>query len=66
MYHVQNSYHNAIHAADVVQFVYWMLHKCNGREIFNVTKEIFFSVIIAAAGHDVDHPGHNNQYELKT
>jgi len=43
-----------------------MVHKCNGREVFNVTKEIFFSLIIAAAGHDVDHPGHNNHFELKT
>lgn len=66
LYHVHNSYHNAIHAADIVQFLYYFIHACKGREIFNITKEMFLSIIIAAAGHDVDHPGHNNHFEMKT
>ena len=66
LYHIHNSYHNAIHAADVVQFVYWMLSPCRGRDVFNLNKENFFAIMIAAAGHDVDHPGHNNWFELKS
>ena len=27
---------------------------------------MYFAIIIAAAGHDVDHPGHNNWFELKS
>ena len=26
----------------------------------------FFSLFISAAGHDIDHPGNNNLYEVKT
>ena len=66
MYHIHNSYHNAIHAADVAQMMYYMLVICDGRDIFNINKEVFMSLIIACAGHDVDHPGHNNHYEMKT
>jgi len=66
LYHTNNPYHNAIHAADVVQFFYYLLHSCKAKELFNITTDIYFAIIISAAGHDVDHPGHNNWYELKS
>ena len=66
MYHIHNSYHNAIHAADVTQMMYYFMAGCGGRDIFNIESDLFLCLIIACAGHDVDHPGHNNHYEMKT
>lgn len=30
-----------------------------------IDEQTFFCLIIACAGHDVDHPGHNNLFEVK-
>lgn len=59
-----NSYHNARHAADVVQTIHHMLifpgllHWLSDVEIF--------SMIIAAAAHDLEHTGTTNAFHIAT
>lgn len=45
--------------------MYFFLNRCNGRQVLNLDDQSFFCAIIACAGHDVDHPGHNNLFEAK-
>ena len=51
----ENPYHNAVHAADVVQTLNALIQMA-GDEI-KVTDEELFSILLAAVVHDVDHPG---------
>uniref|UniRef100_A0A3Q3L4H2 Phosphodiesterase 7B n=1 Tax=Labrus bergylta TaxID=56723 RepID=A0A3Q3L4H2_9LABR len=57
-YHSQNPYHNAVHAADVTQAMYCYLKepKSSGCVLG----------LMAAAAHDVDHPGVNQPFLIKT
>jgi 3'5'-cyclic nucleotide phosphodiesterase len=41
------------------------MKQCKGIEILGVNDQTFLSLILACAGHDVDHPGHNNLFESK-
>ena len=55
--YVANPYHNYIHAADVTQTVY---HLCTHGELFssyNIGSLASLALIVAAAIHDVNHPG---------
>lgn len=61
-----NIYHTAIHAADVLQNVYFYIVGANGQDILKTTTFDLASLFIASAAHDVDHPGNNNLYETKT
>lgn len=62
MYHSKNPYHNALHATAVVLDVHYYLK--------NVEQEIsdlqYFSAIIAAAVHDVNHPGLTNGFLINS
>ena len=62
-YH-DNPYHNFHHAVDTVNTVAWMIT----RPVFkaNLPPRCRFSLMLAALAHDVDHPGHNNQFEVDT
>ncbi|KAH3759291.1 3'5'-cyclic nucleotide phosphodiesterase [Pelomyxa schiedti] len=61
-----NSYHNRIHAADVVQCLYYFL--VNGlREIIGPTNYLdMFGLIVSGIIHDVGHPGVNNAFLIAT
>lgn len=61
-----NLYHTAIHAADVLQNVYYYIVGADGQEILKTTTFDLASLFIASAAHDVDHPGNNNLFETKT
>jgi hypothetical protein len=50
-----NPYHNAIHAADVVQSLNALIQMA-GDELKSTDEELF-SILLAAVVHDVDHPG---------
>jgi hypothetical protein len=50
----ENPYHNEIHAADVVQSLHALIQM--KRHAFNNTEELF-SILLAAAVHDGNHPG---------
>jgi len=72
-YHPDNPYHNAIHAADVVQSLHTLiqmaLSKANNGSSSHVIstcpKIQLFAILLAAVVHDVDHPGKNNAYQTK-
>lgn len=59
-YQSKNSYHNVIHATDVLQTTNYFLTK-GGLGGLLSSNEILAS-LIAAAIHDVDHPGFNNAF----
>lgn len=54
-YRKGNPYHNAIHAADVVQTLHSLIQMA-GDEL-KTTDDETFSALLAAVVHDVDHPG---------
>ncbi|XP_076014336.1 high affinity 3',5'-cyclic-AMP phosphodiesterase 7A isoform X2 [Genypterus blacodes] len=63
-YHSGNPYHNAVHAADVTQAMY-----CYLREPMlsrSLTSRDLLLGLLAAATHDLDHPGVNQPFLIKT
>ncbi|XP_061610733.1 cAMP-specific 3',5'-cyclic phosphodiesterase 7B-like isoform X2 [Phyllopteryx taeniolatus] len=63
-YHFQNPYHNAVHAADVTQAMYCYLQEPKLAEQLSPL-DVFLG-LMAAAAHDVDHPGVNQPFLIKT
>lgn len=55
-----NPYHNACHAGDVLHSLLYFL--INSDIFDSLTPIELFSVIVAALGHDVGHPGLTNRY----
>lgn len=60
-----NPYHNAVHAADVTQAVATMVQYAE-REGVVLTKLEKFAVLLAAAVHDLAHPGLTNEFLSNT
>ncbi|KAJ3114646.1 cAMP-specific 3',5'-cyclic phosphodiesterase 4D [Phlyctochytrium bullatum] len=57
-------YHNAIHAADVLHaFNFLLLLGPQEQKYTSIEK---LSGLISAIGHDIDHPGYNNQFLVKS
>jgi high affinity cGMP-specific 3',5'-cyclic phosphodiesterase 9 len=56
-----NPFHNFKHAFCVTQMMYSILHMGLIEKLSMVEK---FSMILAAIGHDMDHPGLNNAYQI--
>lgn len=65
-YHKENLYHNATHAADVVQSYYYFLSSCQAIDICQLTDSDIAVCLISSAIHDYDHPGLNNIYLINT
>ncbi|XDC57907.1 hypothetical protein R6Z07M_009089 [Ovis aries] len=63
-YHSQNPYHNAVHAADVTQAMHCYLKEPKLAS-FLTPLDIMLG-LLAAAAHDVDHPGVNQPFLIKT
>ncbi|XP_006625950.1 3',5'-cyclic-AMP phosphodiesterase 7B isoform X1 [Lepisosteus oculatus] len=63
-YHSQNPYHNAVHAADVTQAMHCYLKEPKLSRY--LTPLDIFLGLMAAAAHDVDHPGVNQPFLIKT
>ncbi|RZB41067.1 high affinity cAMP-specific and IBMX-insensitive 3',5'-cyclic phosphodiesterase 8A, partial [Asbolus verrucosus] len=59
-YHTDNTYHNSTHAADVMQATAGFLEKEKLKSIMDSLDEA--TSLIAAAAHDVDHPGKSNAF----
>ncbi|XP_014665483.1 PREDICTED: high affinity cAMP-specific and IBMX-insensitive 3',5'-cyclic phosphodiesterase 8A-like [Priapulus caudatus] len=59
-YHSTNSYHNSTHAADVLQATAYFLSRDRLKD--TLTKQDQVGSVIAAAIHDVDHPGRTNVF----
>lgn len=66
LYRKDNHYHNAIHGADVAQAVFYFLEKGGGNSTCKLDLLETVSCLLAAAVHDVDHPGVNNYYLVNT
>ncbi|XP_053198475.1 high affinity cAMP-specific 3',5'-cyclic phosphodiesterase 7A isoform X1 [Scomber japonicus] len=63
-YHSNNPYHNAVHAADVTQAMYcYMQEPMLARSL---TSYDILLGLLAAATHDLDHPGVNQPFLIKT
>ena len=59
-----NPYHNNIHAADVLQTTHALL-QIGGADLMGIYSSLeVFTILIAAALHDVQHPGTNNNYQV--
>lgn len=54
-YHVANTYHNSTHAADVLQATAFFLQRNRIKPLLDSLDQA--ACLIAAAIHDVDHPG---------
>uniref|UniRef100_A0A452VHX0 Phosphodiesterase n=1 Tax=Ursus maritimus TaxID=29073 RepID=A0A452VHX0_URSMA len=63
-YHSQNPYHNAVHAADVTQAMHCYLKE--PKLASSLTPLDIMLGLLAAAAHDVDHPGVNQPFLIKT
>lgn len=64
LYAEENPYHNSSHAADVMMTMEWFLNSDYMRS--QVSTLDHFMVLIAAAIHDVAHPGRSNLFLSKT
>lgn len=63
-YHPNNSYHNATHAADVLQATSFFL---SSEVIAQYAQDVHaVAALIAATVHDLDHPGRGNAFLMNT
>uniref|UniRef100_A0A8B9JQ40 Phosphodiesterase n=1 Tax=Astyanax mexicanus TaxID=7994 RepID=A0A8B9JQ40_ASTMX len=63
-YHNHNPYHNAVHAADVTQAMHCYLKEPKLAK--SLTSCDILLGLLAAATHDLDHPGVNQPFLIKT
>lgn len=54
-YRAENTYHNSTHAADVLQATARFMRSERLKQILEPLDEV--AALLAAAAHDVDHPG---------
>lgn len=59
-YKSENSYHNSTHAADVLQATARFMQSERLKQILEPLDEV--AALIAAAAHDIDHPGRSSQF----
>ena len=59
-----NPYHNASHAVDVMQSVLMMIRLTEATDIISPVD--IFAVLVASIGHDIAHPGVNQQFLVQT
>lgn len=65
-YKSENPYHNAIHAADVVQTYYYILNDLDASTICNLSSSDAAICYLSAAIHDFQHPGFNNSFLINS
>ena len=63
-YKPQSLYHNAIHGADVTQSSYIFFTHSNAEKLAKTNVIDLLSIIIAALGHDIGHPGLTNAFHI--
>lgn len=63
-YHAGNAYHNATHAADVLQATSYFLD--SPLVAAHVSESHAIAALIAATVHDLDHPGRGNAFLINT
>mmetsp|Transcript_23896 Transcript_23896/g.54438 ORF Transcript_23896/g.54438 Transcript_23896/m.54438 type:complete len:1030 (-) Transcript_23896:59-3148(-) len=60
------AYHNASHAADVVQAMHVLMQWINSKPQQVINGQDIFAGVLAAAAHDYEHPGFSNQFLTRT
>jgi len=60
----RNFYHNYNHAVDTVNTMGWLLERPTFKKHLNDFDR--FLLLISALAHDVDHPGNDNRWEMKS
>ena len=63
-YKEETLYHNSIHGSDVTQSVYIFFIHSNAEKIAKTNVLDLLSIIIAALGHDIAHPGLTNTFHI--
>ncbi|XP_032305960.1 high affinity cAMP-specific and IBMX-insensitive 3',5'-cyclic phosphodiesterase 8 isoform X1 [Drosophila ananassae] len=61
-YHKSNTYHNSTHAADVMQATGAFITQLTNRDMMVMDRMEEATALIAAAAHDVDHPGRSSAF----
>lgn len=61
-----NPFHNATHAADVVQCMHFFITPGGMKDVLKMSPEDCFAALLAACVHDFDHPGVNNNFHART
>eukprot|EP00697_Spironema_sp_BW2_P008450 gnl/Spiro4/23044_TR11387_c0_g1_i1.p1 gnl/Spiro4/23044_TR11387_c0_g1~~gnl/Spiro4/23044_TR11387_c0_g1_i1.p1 ORF type:complete len:452 (+),score=86.43 gnl/Spiro4/23044_TR11387_c0_g1_i1:658-2013(+) len=64
--YLPNAYHNHLHAADVVQTTHYYMCEEGGRLGSFFTPHERLALFLAAAIHDIGHPGVNNNFLIQT
>jgi GAF domain-containing protein len=64
MKYLANPFHNFFHAVSVLHATFLLLGTTNAGDM--LTYRDVFAAMVAALGHDIDHPGHNNAYEVNS
>ena len=59
-------YHTFHHGVDVLQTVHVMLHTFGGAALFRFGSVESLGLLLAALGHDVEHPGMNNTFQVNS
>lgn len=60
----ENPYHNWYHGVAVMHFSYLIL--CCSKAINKLTQLDALALLVASLCHDVDHPGFNNDFQIRT
>jgi len=60
----ENRYHNNIHGADVVQSTHSILQMGGNDLTLQYSSVEVYTILLAAALHDIRHPGTNNNYQV--
>ena len=63
-YKEETLYHNSMHGSDVTQSVYIFITHSNAEKIAKTNVLDLLSIIIAALGHDIAHPGLTNTFHI--
>ena len=57
-------YHNALHGSDVTQSLCVYLINSNAEQISETTVLDLLGLVVSAMGHDLGHPGYNNNFHV--
>ena len=63
-YKQETLYHNSMHGSDVTQSLYIFITHSNAEKIAKTNVLDLLSIIIAALGHDIAHPGLTNTFHI--
>jgi len=59
-------YHNSLHGADITATICLFFNNSNAEEVCHAKAIDLLSIIIAALGHDVGHPGLTNAFQINS